>query len=125
MRRLNELNILVAMVPKTMTHLLLPLDVTTNGKIKKMERTAFSDYFTTVIMSELLENPEKDVSTISVDLKLSTLKPKHLSTLIKIYEFFQSEEGQKIILSGFRFTGISGTVNNPRNGIVLSLDPYV
>ena len=59
-------------------------------------------------MNELLENPEKDVSTISVDLKLSTLKPKNLSTLIRIYEFFQSEEGQKIILSGFRFTGISG-----------------
>ena len=76
-------------------------------------------------MNGLLENPGKEVSTISVDPKLSTLMPKHLSTLIGIYEFFQSEEGKKIILSGFRFTGISGAVNNARNGIVPSLDPYV
>ena len=69
-------------------------------------------------MTELLENPEKDVSKISVDLKLSTSKPKHLSMLIRIYKFFQSEEGQKIILSGFRFTGISGAINNARNGMV-------
>ena len=91
------------MVPENLTHLLQP----TSGKIKKMERTAFSNYFTTVIMNELLENPEKDVSIISIDLKLSTLKPKHLSMLIRIYEFFQFKEGQKIILSGLRFTGIS------------------
>jgi len=60
-----------------MTHLLQPLDLTTNGAMKKMENCAFSEYFTNCITKELLKDPERDVTNIDVDLKLSTLKPKH------------------------------------------------
>ena len=35
---LAELGVVVVMVPKNMTHLLQPLDVTTNGTIKKIEK---------------------------------------------------------------------------------------
>lgn len=124
MRRLEELNILSVMVPKNLTHLLQPLDITTNGKIKQMEREAFSKYLTDVIMNVLLEDPEADVSTIDIDLKLSTLKPKHLKNLSKIYKFFKSQAGQRIILSGFRYTGIASIVAEARKGSVTSLDPY-
>ena len=71
------------MVPKNLTHLLQPLDITTNGKIKKMEKQAFSEYFTSSIMAELLADPPKDVTTIKLDLRLATLKPKDLATLKK------------------------------------------
>ena len=75
--RLKELNIISVMVPKNMTHLLQPLDLSTNGTVKKMEKLAFSEYFTSCITEEMLRDPGKDVMTIEVDLKLSTLKPRH------------------------------------------------
>ncbi len=124
-RRLEELNIVSVLVPKNLTHLLQPLDITTNGKIKKMERAAFSDYLTNAIMEYLSENPGADVTEIDIDLKLSTLKPKHLATLTRIYEFFKSDDGKRIILSGFRYTGILDVVMKARNGDIAPLDPYI
>ncbi|PFX26609.1 hypothetical protein AWC38_SpisGene8728 [Stylophora pistillata] len=43
---LERLNINVVALPKNMTHLLQPLDLTTNASVKKMEKRGFSDYFT-------------------------------------------------------------------------------
>lgn len=107
LEKLDELNILTALVPKNLTHLLQPLDITTNGVFKKMEKKAFSEYLTKVIMDHLLENPDDDVATIDVDLRLSILKPRHLITLTNIFKFFGTEHGKRIILSAFRFTGIT------------------
>ena len=45
---LERLNINVVAVPKNMTHLLQPLDLTTNASVKKMEKRGFSDYFTSL-----------------------------------------------------------------------------
>ena len=42
-----------------------------------MEIAAFRDYFTNTITKELESDPNKDVTTIKVALKLSTLKPIH------------------------------------------------
>ena len=42
-------------VPKNMTHLLQPLDLTTNASVKKMEKRGFSDHCTSTI-TETLEN---------------------------------------------------------------------
>ena len=71
-------------------HLLQPLDLTTNSVFKKQGRLAFSDFYTSVIMKELNDNPERDVTTIKVDTKLSTMEPLHIQTLEKIYKFFVS-----------------------------------
>ena len=38
-----------------------------------MEQCEFSDYFTNCITKALLAGPKQDVTTIKVDLKLSTL----------------------------------------------------
>ena len=84
--RLKELNIISVMVPKNMTHLLQPLDLSTNGAVKKMEKRAFSEYFTSCITEEMLRDPGKDVTTIEVDLKLSTLKPCHGKLMKELYE---------------------------------------
>ena len=43
---LSSYGIESAMVPKNMTHLLQPLDLTTNASFKKYEKRAFSEYFT-------------------------------------------------------------------------------
>ena len=43
-KRLSELNILAVNVPKNLTHLLQPLDLTTNATFKNIERKEFSNY---------------------------------------------------------------------------------
>ena len=55
------------MVPKDMTHLLQPLDLTTNSSLKKIEKRTFSKYFGSSIMEALKEDPNRDVTTIEVD----------------------------------------------------------
>ena len=81
---LEHLNIKDVEVPKNMTHLLQPLDLTTNGVVKKMEQREFSDYFTNCIYEILLADPKRDVTTLKVDLKLSTLKPVNAITVSKV-----------------------------------------
>ena len=78
---LEHLKIKDVQVPKNMTHLLQPLDLTTNGVVKKMNQREFSNYFTTCITDAMLEDPKRDVTTIKVDLKLSTLQPLHEKTV--------------------------------------------
>ena len=57
-----------------MTHLLQPLDITRNGSLNKLEKNAFNEYFCSSILKELKNDPTCDVTTITVDLRLSTLK---------------------------------------------------
>ena len=80
------MNIKDVEVPKNITYLLQPLDLTTNEVVKKMEQRPFSDYFTNCITEALLADPKRNVTTIKVDLKLSTLKPIHAKTVSKVYE---------------------------------------
>lgn len=64
---LEDYNLVTVMVPKNLTHLFQPLDLTTNGPFKKMERAAFKDYFTNTITKEVESDPEKDVTTMKVE----------------------------------------------------------
>ena len=122
---LERLNINVVAVPKNMTHLLKPLDLTTNASVKKMEKRGFSDYFTSTITETLEKDPQRDVTTIEVDLKLSTLKPIHAKLLMSIYEFLQGEKGRKIILNGWKAAGITEAVESARKGRIPTLDPFM
>ena len=69
-------------------------------------------------------NPDRDVTTIEVDLKLSTMKPLHVATLLKCIAYLRTNEGAEIIKAGFRHTGITGAVNDAREGKIPSLDPF-
>ena len=105
-----------------MTHLLQPLDLITNGVVKKMEQRECSNYFTNCITEALLADPKPDVTTIKVDLKLSTLKPIHTKTVSKVYEHLKSVKADKL-LNGFRAEGITEAVKkireNPKSGLNL------
>ena len=111
------------MVPTNLTHLLQPLDLTTNGSFKKIEKAAFSNYFTTTITKELQVDPEKDVTTIKVDLRLSTLKPLHVKVMAEIYEHFK-QDGRGTILNGWKAAGVNQAVKDARSGIVLDFNPF-
>ena len=90
-----------------------------------MEKKEFSNYFTSAITKEMLIDPHRDVTTIKVDLKLSTLKPLHLTTLNKIFNFFKTGDGEAIVKSVFQATGITKVIGKAREGNVLPLDPYI
>ena len=124
-RELQKLNIKVVGVPRNMAHLLQPLDLTTNASVKRMEKHGFSDYFTSTITSALEREPNRDVATIEVDLKLWTLKPIHTKALIGIYEFLQSDRGKNIILNGWKASGITEALAKARVEGIPSLDPFV
>ena len=98
--RLDELGIVFVLVPKNLTHLLQPLDLTTNLKFKEMEKKSFSDYFTECIQKQLMEDPQRDATTIEVDIRLSTLKPRHGKLMGEMYDYFQTKDGKRIIASG-------------------------
>ena len=55
--KLQVLDIAEGKVPKNMTHLLLLVDLTTNGTEKKIEKREFSSYFTKGIMQAMLKDP--------------------------------------------------------------------
>ena len=90
-----------------------------------MEKRGFSDYFTSTITETLEKDPQRDVTTIEVDLKLSTLKPIHAKLLMSIYEFLQGEKGRKIILNGWKAAGITEAVESARKGRIPTLDPFI
>ena len=95
-------------------HLLLPLDLMTNGYFKKMEKAVRRDYLTNPITRELQIDPEKDMTTIKVDLKLSTLKP-NAKVMTKIYHNFKNGE-RKRIMNSWKAAGVIGTIQKSRSG---------
>ena len=106
---LKELNIISVMVPQNMTHLLQPLDLSTNGAVKRW-KNVLSANTSHLAPQEMLRDPGKDVTTIGVDLKLSTLKPPHGKLMKELYEWLLSEKGKSIILSGWKSSGSTGTI---------------
>ena len=99
---LSKQGIEYVMVRKSMTHLLQPLDLTTNTSSKKIEKRAFSKYFSTSIVETLKEDPTLDVTAIKVDSWLSTLKLLHVIVMKKAFQFLKSLKGKEVILSGCR-----------------------
>ena len=105
-------------VPSNLTHLLQPLDLTTNAATKKIEKRAFSEYFTERITTEMLNDP-------NMDLMLSTLKPKLGKVMCELYHYVKSNKGKDIIMAGWRAAGILDAVEKGRRGQLPNLDPYV
>ena len=52
-----------AMEPKNMAHLLQPLDLTANAILNKVDKWAFSKYFSFSIMEALKEDLARDATT--------------------------------------------------------------
>ena len=120
---LDNYNLVTVMVPKNLTHLLQPLDLTTNGSFKKMEKAAFRDYFTNTITRQLKIDPQKDVTTIKVDLTLSTLKSIHTMMMTEIYQYF-NKDGQETILNGWKAAGVVCAIDEGRSGAIINFNLF-
>ena len=53
------------MVPKNMTHLMQPLDLTINASLKKMEKRDLGESFSSSIMKALKEDLTREVTEIN------------------------------------------------------------
>ena len=102
------------MVSKDMTHLLQPLDLTTNGSLKKFAKKAVREYFSSSILKELKNDPTCDVTTTKVDLSLSRLKLLHAKLMKNAYNYFASCRGKEIIKSAWKASGITGAIHETR-----------
>ena len=112
------------MVPKNITLLLQPLDLTTNVSAKKMEKKCFCEYFTNATTKEMLRDPKRDVTTIEIDLRLSTLKSEHAKVMRKVYKFLQSEKGCHMIKADWRAAGIADVFKEASDTGCTSMNPF-
>ena len=102
MDTLSSYGIESVMVPKNITHLLQPSDLTKNSSFKKYEKRAFSEYFTSCIMEALTNYPDRDLKTIKVDLHVSTLKPRQAKLMTDMHQHLKSQKGKEIIKARWR-----------------------
>ena len=117
-------NILVAQIPPNFTHLLSPLDLTVNKKLKGLEQEDFCRYYSTALANTIRSNPGADISDLEVDTKLSTLKPLHAKSITRSFHYFNSD-GRSIMINGWRAAGITAAVARCRNDNWQAiLDPF-
>ena len=76
------------MVPKNMTHVLQPLDLTTTSSLKKIEKIAFNKYFSPSIIEAVKEDPTRNVTATRLELRVSVLKLLHAHIMKEEYQFF-------------------------------------
>ena len=74
MDRLSKVDIKSVVVPKNMTHLHQPLNLSTNATFKKYKKRAFSEYVSAGVMEARKNNTAFDALAIKVDLRISALK---------------------------------------------------
>ena len=63
-------------------------------------------------MEALKTDPDQDITSIEVDLRLSTLKPRHAKVMTVLYHHLQSRKGKEIIKAGWKATGITDILQN-------------
>ena len=86
-----------------MTHVLKSIDITANVAFKNHEKRTFSEYFSERVVEALKNNPACDVTTIKVDLRLSSLKPYHSTKVTTdVCQYLSSGKGKAIIKAGWK-----------------------
>ena len=124
--RVREINGVIAEVPKNLTNLLAPLDLTLNKSLKSFKQREWSKYYSDQIAKHIRNEPQLPIEDAKVDVRLSVIKPLHAKTMAKAFTFFSSTEGKKIIASGWRGAGIAETIERARSisPIVGLVDPF-
>ena len=118
---LQENSILATNVPTNMTRFYQPFDLPVNRSAKGFIAMKFYGWYSEQISEELQSGiPLED---IGVKLRLSILKSLHAGWETDFYNFITSAEGKKIILNGWKATGIYDAI---RLGIgkLPTVDPY-
>ena len=67
-------------------------------------------------METLTNDPDRDVTTIKVDLRLSTLKPCHVKIMTDMYQHLKFQKRKNTIKAGWRAAGIRYILKDVREG---------
>ena len=114
-------NIFIVTVPNNMTHLFQPLDLTVNGHCKAFLKRKFTQWFAQQFDKYLsLGNRVED---IEMKFHLTEIKPIHAKWITQFYDYISTEDGSKVIINGWKKSGISDAVMNGSSSLP-SLDPF-
>ena len=121
-------NLVSANVPGNMTKYYQTLDLTVNKYAKTFTKRKFNEWYANEISSQL--DAGVALESVDVKMKLSIMKPIHAGWLVQLYNQMTSEDGKRVIMSGWRATGIAdavqlGTKNLPCIDPFNDIDPML
>lgn len=119
--KINDNYIKLVKIPPNMTHIFQPLDLTVNGAAKAYMKKRFTEWYSACIVQEL--DNGKDVESISIQLKMSVLKPLQAQWIIDLFDYFTSEKGREIISNGWKAAFITEAISSGTSGLE-PLDPF-
>ncbi len=93
----------IAEIPKTLTHILSPLDLTVNRSLKRFEKDACVEYYSSQVAAQFA--PGSEVEDIRVDTRLSILKPLHAKTVTNAYKWLKTDAGVRNVIKGWEAAG--------------------
>ena len=105
---LRENKIVYEYVPNNMTSNFQVLDLTVNKWVKGIMMNKFNKWFAETLRKEL--DAGKSLDEISIKFKLTTMKPLHAKWIIDVFNQLSSFERTKVILAGWKVSGISNAL---------------
>ena len=112
---LDKSDILVSTVPANMTKYYQSLDHTVNDLGKRFLAEKFNEWYSNEMFKQLGDG--KHIECVYVKLLLSILIPLHAGWIVELYYLMTTPEGQKIIFSRWRASGIEDAVRLGLNGL--------
>ena len=107
-------------VPNNITDYFQFLDLTVNKWMKDFMKQKFNEWFPTQFRNELESG--KELQNIIIKFLLSITKPLHGGWLINYYDQLTSSHEKKLVLAGWRASGISPVVEDGLIGFLI--DPF-
>lgn len=104
---LSSLNVQVVLVPKNMTDLLQPLDISVNKPVKNFLKSKYQDWYADKLMELEREGELTHTSINALISKTTTLRELSAKWTVELYNFFQSPPQVRIIKNGFSHCGIT------------------
>uniref|UniRef100_K1Q007 Uncharacterized protein n=1 Tax=Magallana gigas TaxID=29159 RepID=K1Q007_MAGGI len=93
-------------VPPSTTEELQPCDRSVNGKLKSILKEKFVSWYSERVSAQLSNGVP--VEKISIDLRVSEIKPAHANWLLHVFDVLSKDNECK--LNGFQLAGISGAL---------------
>ena len=102
---LRENKIVYEYVPNNMTTDFQVLDLIVNKWVKGIVMEKFNKWLAETLRKEL--DAGKSLDEISIKFKLMAMKPLHVKWVINLFNQLSSFERKKVILAGWKASGIS------------------
>lgn len=97
-------------VPNNMTSYLQPLDLTVNRSCKAFLRNQAQTWYSEQVQAQIEKGIQPD--KVSVDLRISVLKPLHAKWIVQFYDYMQSNKD--IVVKGWQRSGVSAALEEPQ-----------